>query len=274
MSTALVPFQFEGDTLEVLTHQNQLWVSVRRICDALGIDNTTQQAKLKKKPWATVGIWPTVAQDGKLREVFCIHLDSLPMWLANVESSRVREDIRPKLETYQLKCAQVLRDAFLNSAASMAYPSTLISVDSHDPLELMIHQMQGLITVASELRHQAHRLATVEHTVSQLQEKQQVAEQALLTLERAPEKPAEKNTRARLNELVRAYCRATSLAHSVIWNRLYHELYYRCHFDAKSRAKHKSQSTLDVVEQEGRLEDLYQIASSVLIMPTSYGVVA
>lgn len=44
--------------------------------------------------------------------MFAIHLDSLPMWLATIEASRVAEHVRSKLITYQKECARVLRDHF------------------------------------------------------------------------------------------------------------------------------------------------------------------
>lgn len=85
---------------------------LRRVCAALGIDDSTQQVKLKGKAWATTGFIPAVDASGKVRIQFCIDLDSLPMWLATIEPSRVSEDIRPTLSRYQVECARVLRDYF------------------------------------------------------------------------------------------------------------------------------------------------------------------
>jgi hypothetical protein len=53
-----------------------------------------------------------VAQDGNERELVMLDLDTLPMWLATIDSGRVREDVRPKLAKYQRECARVLRDHF------------------------------------------------------------------------------------------------------------------------------------------------------------------
>jgi hypothetical protein len=44
-----------------------------------------------------------------------LHLDSFPMWLATIESSRVAEHVRPKLVKYQKECARVLRDHFFGT---------------------------------------------------------------------------------------------------------------------------------------------------------------
>ena len=87
MTTEFIKVTFEGDILEAIPQGNDVWVSVRKICEALGIDPKTQQDKLKAKCWATWGNIPLLAQDTRIREVFCLHIDSLPMWLAGIKDS-------------------------------------------------------------------------------------------------------------------------------------------------------------------------------------------
>jgi hypothetical protein len=110
-SSSPIHVTFQGDDVEVVREGNQGWVPLKRVCEALGLDFSTQLLKLKSKEWATMGLIPTVAEDGKRRETACIHLDSLPMWLATIETKRVAPSVRPKLVEYQKHCAKVLRDA-------------------------------------------------------------------------------------------------------------------------------------------------------------------
>lgn len=51
--------------------------------------------------------------DDQSREVFCIDLDSLPMWLATIDDGKVAASLRPRLIDFQRECARVLRDHFL-----------------------------------------------------------------------------------------------------------------------------------------------------------------
>jgi hypothetical protein len=111
--SALQRFEFDGDALDVQRKGNDVYVSVKRVCEALGIDNGGQQVKLAEKEWATVEIISTVAEDGKQRQMTMLHLDSLPLWLATIDAGRVAEDARPKLLRYQKECARVLADHFL-----------------------------------------------------------------------------------------------------------------------------------------------------------------
>ena len=57
------------------------YVVVRRMCEALGLDDDAQRVKLQKSPWATTLIIKAVAEDGRNRELFCLHVKSVPMWL-------------------------------------------------------------------------------------------------------------------------------------------------------------------------------------------------
>ena len=255
----IVPFDFYGDALEVIPQGDKLWVAVKPICQGIGIDNATQQEKLKSKTWATTGLIPTVAQDGKIREVFAIDLESLPMWLANIDEGRVKEEIRPKLIRYQVECKKTLAEKFLGT-------KTATEDDDDDPL---VRQAAMFMATAKRLAEHKKRIEAVEEQVLQIKTEQQQANDDLTTVERATEKPPEKTDRMRVVALHRAYCMATRADHRATWNFLYRELRDRHHFDAKVRAENGSKigkkvSPLDVIEQAGLMGALFILASDLL----------
>ena len=124
--SALVKFDFYGDSLDVAKDGETVFVALRPMCAALGISFEPQLTKLKSKPWATMTMIITVADDGKPREMAALHLDSIPMWLAGIEPTKVKEHARGKLVRYQMECARVLRDHFMpaRSVASSAPTTT------------------------------------------------------------------------------------------------------------------------------------------------------
>lgn len=61
---------------------------------------------------------PTVAEDGRTRETQCLDLDALPMWLATINPSKVKPELRAKLELFQREAAAVLRDHFFGRSES------------------------------------------------------------------------------------------------------------------------------------------------------------
>lgn len=72
-------------------------MSLRRCCENLGLDVKNQLTKLKIKEWATMVENTMVAEDGKTRSMTLISLDTLPMWLASIETRKVKPAIRDKL---------------------------------------------------------------------------------------------------------------------------------------------------------------------------------
>ena len=112
MSTALVPFDFHGDTIECIPEGSALWVGVTTVCGGIGVDDKNQREKLAAKSWALTQMVRTTTADGRGREVFCIDLDSLPMWLATIDERRVPKDVRPKLVRYQRECKRALAEHF------------------------------------------------------------------------------------------------------------------------------------------------------------------
>lgn len=112
-SYPLVPVQFQGDNIHAIRDESgEVWVVVLRLCEVMGIDYRSQYVKLQDKPWAKTAKIVTATQGGYDREMFCIHLDSLPMWLTTIDSSRVAPGVRAKLAVYQAECARVLATHF------------------------------------------------------------------------------------------------------------------------------------------------------------------
>ena len=119
---------FHGAKLEAARVEETVWVSVRRMCEALGLSFAGQHDKLAdvgRAPWATVRVTRMVADDGKEREVFCLDLESVPMWLATIDTSRVAEHVRPKVVLFQREAAKVLRDHFFPAGPRFEVPTSL-----------------------------------------------------------------------------------------------------------------------------------------------------
>ena len=109
-TTELVPFQ--GGHLEAQRRGDRVAVAIIRTCEHLDIDHSTQMRKLKTAPWAVVVMMTMTGPDGKKYETACLDLDSFPMWLATIQTTKVKPSARPLLEAYQREAARVLRDHF------------------------------------------------------------------------------------------------------------------------------------------------------------------
>jgi hypothetical protein len=90
----IVRVEFYGGEIEAVKVGDDIWVSVRRACEHLGIAPNNQIEKLKEKAWARSMI--TISHDakGRKQDAFMLHLDSLPMWLATISENRVAKGVR------------------------------------------------------------------------------------------------------------------------------------------------------------------------------------
>jgi hypothetical protein len=85
-------------------------VVVRRVCEILGVDFSSQTIKLKSTPWATVVMIPTVDKRGSKRELFCLHARAVPQWLVTIHASKVKPELRDRLIRFQCEARDALAD--------------------------------------------------------------------------------------------------------------------------------------------------------------------
>jgi hypothetical protein len=104
-------------------------VALRHASETVGLDYSTQLRKLKGKSWATVVMRPTVAEDGKSREMAMVDRRTFTMWLATIDTNRVNEDARPVLEAFQAEAADAL-DAYFNDGGAINPSATADQLDT------------------------------------------------------------------------------------------------------------------------------------------------
>ncbi|MFA5186313.1 MAG: phage antirepressor N-terminal domain-containing protein [Patescibacteria group bacterium] len=130
----LVKFEFHGDELWATWRNGILWIPVKRVCECLGIDESSQRQRLLRSKWAVTAMVTVTGLDGKSYSMFCIHIDSLPMWLTTIQASLVKgKRVREKLELYQCQAAKALRDHFIGSQQTIN-PQMLRSIISEELL--------------------------------------------------------------------------------------------------------------------------------------------
>lgn len=111
-----VPFH---DTA-IYTTADGAYVALRPVCEALGLDADGQLQRLKRKPWTCTVIMPVqVPGDDQSRELVFIDRRTFTMWLATIDTSRVKnERTRELVRTYQCEAADAL-DKYFNEGAAI-----------------------------------------------------------------------------------------------------------------------------------------------------------
>lgn len=109
---------FYGQILPTIKYSKQVWVSVRHVCEGMGLNWKGQHEKLTGDPdkFNCVDIH-TVGSDGKQREMLCISIKSLPTWLLSINTNKVKPELRDNVKRYQAECVQALHDYWFEGVA-------------------------------------------------------------------------------------------------------------------------------------------------------------
>ena len=135
MNTHLIPFH--QDKILAFTENGKRFVAVKPICEAFQIDWSSQHKKLKRDSIfnSVMVIMTTTGSDGKRYEMISLPLETFPMWLAKIETSRVKNELaKEKIILYQKEAAKVLFDYFMNSKPKDVEH---VQIDSSKYIELL-----------------------------------------------------------------------------------------------------------------------------------------
>lgn len=179
MSTVPVPydslgsFEFHGDLVTVVTNSEGNWAVLGQLCQNLMLDANGQKQGVERKSWSRGRTCVTHVQlpgDTQARPQFLIHERIVPMWLANITSSRIKDEAkREKVEIAQVELADAL---YRFVTGQLAAPAELTRMDILR-LALAAEEEKQLLQAENQVLH-TERL----ELTSKVAELEPMAEQA------------------------------------------------------------------------------------------------
>jgi hypothetical protein len=124
-ANTLALIKYGDDVIYSVVVDGKPHVVLKPAVESIGLDYWTQAEKLKGRSWATTGLCPVVAKDGKTREMVTVDVRTFLMLLATVDESRVAEHVRPKLVAYQNEVADVIEAYWKGTLVPRDLPSAL-----------------------------------------------------------------------------------------------------------------------------------------------------
>lgn len=132
MSTSshkVVKLDLSVGSVQITLFDGQPQIVLKPAIEELGLDYSTQLAKLRQRSWATVGQSPMVADDGKTRLMAVIPVRTFLMLLATVNENRVAEELRPTLVAFQNETADAI-EAYWTQGGALNPRATEDQLDS------------------------------------------------------------------------------------------------------------------------------------------------
>lgn len=117
MNAEIVPIPLNGSEVLTVQADGKPFVVFRPAVDALGLDYSSQIAKLRSRSWVNRRDIPTVAADGKTRVMVAIDVPTFLMWLATINETKVAEEARPVLVAYQRESADAINNYWAKGGA-------------------------------------------------------------------------------------------------------------------------------------------------------------
>lgn len=110
--------RINGADIVTIEHEGEILVPIKPICQALGIDDKRQREKIQEDEilCSTGGLRPSVAADGKEREMFCLPLRYVYGWLFTINPKNVAPEAREAVARYRRECYDVLYNHFTELA--------------------------------------------------------------------------------------------------------------------------------------------------------------
>lgn len=111
---------YDDQLTAVRAGDGQIYVSIRRMCDALGVDRRGQMRRIREhgvlaegyKRGGVISPPSDSGRGGGRQEAAMLRVDLVPLWLSGISPNRVKAEIQPKLERFQREAAKVLWEAF------------------------------------------------------------------------------------------------------------------------------------------------------------------
>lgn len=99
-----------------LDENGDVWVALRPIVNALGLDWGTQRKKLKNLKEKGIALKATPLKDvnGKTQEMLTINLYDLPVYLYSININKVRPELREKIKKFQVETTHAIREYWKN----------------------------------------------------------------------------------------------------------------------------------------------------------------
>lgn len=109
--------KINGVEIVTVERDGEIFVPIKPICEAIGIDVDAQRNKLNSDQFfnSTTAIIAAVAADEKEREMYCIRLRDVYGWLATINPGKVAPEAREAVSRYRRECYDVLYEHFTGS---------------------------------------------------------------------------------------------------------------------------------------------------------------
>ena len=166
---------YEDELIAVRSEDGQVYVAIRQMCSALGLDQRSQRRRIQNHTVLSDGYTggvimtpPGPGGGGGRQQAALLRVDLVPLWLSTIETTRVKEQNRPKMERFQREAAKALWEAFQQGrlTADLDFDA-LLAADSPEAqayrmAQAVLQLARNQLLMRAQLTDHENRLETIE----------------------------------------------------------------------------------------------------------------
>jgi hypothetical protein len=176
---------FYGDQISVALvgegEESEVYVPLRTITEFLGLGWGSQFNRLQRDEVlkGRVRMVTVHGADGRPRDMISLPLDLLPGWLFGITTSRVREDLAPKLRRYREECFRILWREYQRELMQRQQAQAQVQVVPKAPLAQVREMGLAIAQLAEQQMALEGRVEDIGARVEQVGEQMSVANSRL-----------------------------------------------------------------------------------------------
>lgn len=157
--SAIVPAEqktvdfYGADLVALRDASGAIWVPLRRLCEAIGVDFRSQLTRVTQDPVLNEQLRsaPVTLPDGRTYEMECLSLKYIRAWLFAINANRVKAEVRERLMQYQREVIEILDRAF-SAPLSTMQPDEGVMHMMRDQAAQMVQLWDNMIAEQRRLR--------------------------------------------------------------------------------------------------------------------------
>jgi hypothetical protein len=168
---------YGDEVTAVRCDDGQVYVSISHMCTALGVDPQAQRRRMNRHRVLKEGVLSVnnLMTGGGLQSGYVLRVDLVPLWLAGVQVTAVREEVQPKLYNLQLNAARILWDAFQAGELTVEDEFDVLleqdtpAVDAYKTAVALVKLAKNQVMLEAKLTHHDARLDDLDKRLTNLE---------------------------------------------------------------------------------------------------------
>lgn len=168
---------YGDEVTAVRADDGQIYVSITHMCAALGLKAQSQRNRMNRHKVLKEGVEQlnNLMTAGGLQRGYVLRVDLVPLWLAGVQVSAVKDELKDKLYNLQKNASKILWEAFQTGELTIEEDFNALleqdspAVDAYKTAVALVKLARNQVLLEARLGHHGERLDDLENRLTNIE---------------------------------------------------------------------------------------------------------